>query len=207
MVIGIAGEAENRLKVSGHAIKRYRERINPLEGGGDHEVSGLIVQRLQRAVFLYEGTIGNHGDGQFFLDDDLVFIVRDDTVITLYPAEYNFSPEIDAMIRAHLVQTIVDIRGQIGRAEEDIRKTQSATELQRTLLEQEAEYHRAELARIETAIEACRGRVREVQAVKASLELHWQTTAAKLVHSRNYSAEMLAATIGAKVTAVPRRVG
>lgn len=181
------------VRVSEHAVKRYRERVPESNDLSDEQVQDVIRERLAKATFVFDGelTPGNER-GIYFVDDGLVLVLGDRpdiAVVTLYPADYGFSPEIDAYISRNLLKGIAKLHQQIRRLNEENRKVMSAVDSESGAIEDRLAVLRAEIELLEEKQRGIQQRKAETNQNLAYLNAQLREEAAKVVFNKRFSVD------------------
>lgn len=179
--------------VTAHAIKRCRERFSATENMADAQVQLFIIDSLRQAAWLFYGSCGNSNEANFYCWGDTIFVVKDNMLITLYKAEYGFGEEIDDSIRRKLVTSIKNLHAKIDKAEERLRTTHSNIDHEINTIADRLRVLVAEVKMLEDARTTLFAKKQETVSEKGLLEAKLVEEVAKLVQSKRYNTEMLAA--------------
>lgn len=187
-----APEPKAPVTVSAHAVKRYWERVPSSNDLTEEEVEAAVRERYARSVFVHRGVTGAHGDAVFYIDGDLVFVVKDTTMATLYPAEYGFGPEIDDTIRRKLLKSVLQMQEQVRKADAKLRAAQAAILREADTIDARIATLEAELQMYKDAKATLLAQQSKLHSEKSLLNVRLAEEADKLVMSKRYAVETLA---------------
>lgn len=72
------------IMITNHAVQRYRERFNPFVSV--IECREYILNRFENSQKVTDDSVYKlSDDADFYLDTDMIFVVREDTIVTTYP--------------------------------------------------------------------------------------------------------------------------
>lgn len=177
------------MEVTRHAVKRWIERVDPAAAAEVAETA--IRDALNQAEWIYQAD----QDGKltdFFMLDDIVLVVADGCVVTVFRAEYGFGPEIDQRVCQELKAALAAAREKLDRARDAAKAHAAAVAGEREAIE-------GERRRLEARLEVLRARENRLLEAQAEhdrqveeLEHEVESYARKLVYSLAYRLEWAA---------------
>jgi hypothetical protein len=180
-----------QVTVTKHARERWVERINPELKRAD-ETDKAVLAALSEAVHIYAEEQERDGERklvEFYLWQNVVLVVGDAKVVTVYPAEYGLGEEIDRKVCEELKAKVLGLQKRL--AEERVR-----AEKAKAGIGHEVDQLIGEIKKLQRQIETLEARVRvfehqkdEVDRQVAALEQELEFYARKLVYSVNYRLE------------------
>lgn len=113
------------MNLTDHACFRYAERIVNLERKeakryairNRDKIVRYVTKMIDHATFIWCGRLGSNQERNFYLRDSIILVTdkHDETVITLYRADYGFSEETNR-------QFVKELLEEIEKDQDDIKK-------------------------------------------------------------------------------------
>lgn len=111
-----------------HFVERWVERILGITTPNEAieyilQNREMIVEHANKtfeyAQFLYRGQIGDNITRNYYIEDDIVFVLNttDDAMITVYKVDLGFTPELNSHVRKGLIMEIVRLREEKDEAD------------------------------------------------------------------------------------------
>lgn len=107
-----------QLDITKHAIQRWSERID--QSADKERAESALRDAFNQATLVYQE--GGDLPTQFYLKDDIVFVVVETQIVTVYRAEYGFGGDIDRRICDELKRKLADAQGRLEKAEAAAKK-------------------------------------------------------------------------------------
>jgi predicted RNase H-like nuclease (RuvC/YqgF family) len=180
-----------QVTVTKHARERWVERVNPELKRAD-ETDKAVLAALSEAVHIYAEEQERDGERklvEFYLWRNVVLVVGDAKVLTVYPAEYGLGEEIDRKVCEELKAKVLGLQKRLADERARSEKTKAG-------ICHEIDQLTGEIKKLQRQIETLEARVRvfehqkdEVDRQVAALEQELEFYARKLVYSVIYRLE------------------
>ncbi|NHM25439.1 MULTISPECIES: hypothetical protein [Desulfofundulus] len=171
------------MEVSKHALKRWRERVNP--DAGPERAQSEMLKGLEQAIRVYDEL-----DNAYFIKDNILFIVKDEVVVTVVNLDFGFSEDINRVICRMQTERLLELKKKLEEAQEQAQQHISAINDRLAVLDSEkaevearlqeicSKRRKLELAReeVEKGLEALRKQyAAEFSKLKYSLDFRLET--------------------------------
>lgn len=173
-----------------HAVKRWRERVNP-EAGEDQAVEEM-QKVFEQAVMVFE-EVEEGGLVRYLVKDDILFVydVTTNKVATVIDIDFGFSQEINRRLARMQTEYVLQLAKRIA-------ENRAATEKRLAGLDNSISVSEGEIKSLEAKLEAVRATQRKLLQTKEelikeqeALRKDYEAEFMRLKYSVNYRMETL----------------
>lgn len=185
-----------------HFIERWVERIveiTTLNEMNDYirDNKDLIIQHanktLEFAQFLYRGQIGDNITRNYYIEDDIVFVLNtsNDAMITVYKVDLGFTPELNSTVRKGLIMEIVRLREEKENSDFKILEELEDKQHQVSKLDDEIKLVEQQLKNLKKQREFVDEEVKQIKNKSFNIGLELKKFTMMLVNSKEYKKDLL----------------
>ncbi len=175
------------MEVSKHAAKRWVERIDRTAMEAD--AVAAVADAVIRAELLYRKPEEDGQIVEFYLLDDVVLVAKNNTVLTVFRAEYGFNAEIDRQVCTQLKLALAGAREELRRAREEAEQHATAAQDQLDRINAERQQLEARLQMLRARENKLLEEQTELDRRVDELEHLVESYAMKIVYSVLYRSE------------------
>lgn len=170
------------MQYTAHCLERWNERVDP-----DGRLS--ISECFDKSVFVWRGANLNKKVSDFYVNGDIIFVVKSENVITVYKADYGFGESIDREICGRLLKQVLELNEQIEKESSRIEDECDALEREMRAVDDEITILSARIDQLTSKSNKLTEQMNELRRGLKTLEAERDCQAKKLVFTPGWKVE------------------
>lgn len=184
-----------------HFIERWVERIvgiTTTQEANDYirDNREMIVEHANKtfefAQFLYKGQIGDNITRNYYIEDDIVFVLNtsNDAMITVYKVDLGFTPELNVTVRKGLIMEVIRLTAEKDEAEFQVEVELEDKEHQVAMLSDEIKIVEEQLKNLKQQRDFASDEVKQIKTKSNNVGLELKKFTLMLVNSLEYKKDL-----------------
>lgn len=184
-----------------HFIERWVERIVGITTAQEafeyiRDNRDMIVEHANKtfeyAQFLYKGQIGDNITRNYYIEDDIVFVLNtsNDAMITVYKVDLGFTPELNAHVRKGLIMEIIRLTEEKVEADFQILVELEDKEHQVASINDEIKIVEEQLKNLKQQRDFANEEIKQIKGKSLNAGLELKKFTLMLVNSKEYKKDL-----------------